>query len=232
MSNTENENEENTIATIAGAIDFFAAMSDIPGAGVLSLTAQASKYISTLHTNRMLKNFTAFFKETGKGTKEQRERLKQTLGAGHDETMEDLLLTISNLDKEKKAQVIGKLYKGLLNDQVSKNDFKKLVKMVEQAYIDTLNALLNSEFASHAAGHNANTRQELAALGLATIGYKLETDGVRARTMGAAASKPVIITDYSLSPLGVVLYDIVSFGKTNPTEGERLNNAESKRGNR
>ena len=110
---------------------------------VLNSILAAKNTIASIHEAFLLKKLGKFMLEANKTSLKKRIIfIEKYLAGKENEFAEKVIHVISRLDDLEKSTFIAKLYRALIHEMLSLEDFYRLIRAVDLAYIEDLNLLL------------------------------------------------------------------------------------------
>jgi len=214
--------EENKLELLAAGLDLFLGVAGkLP---VISSVNAVRKILEERKTDRTVKNLTAFLTAVGEHTKEQKEQFQKSLGDNPQEFYDNLLTAVEKLDRAEKGTILGKLQKGMIENQIEQRYFLKLAKVIELIHMTTLSWFLS--VINTKAGHISNRSEylevynELVGLGLFFTEIEQgDIDGGDASNM--SLEKSILHQTYKHTDLGKLFVNVVVFGTRTPTDQQR-----------
>ena len=189
MDELFNEKDKTALVTLT---DFMLSVSDrVPLVGpVVSLYQAATK----LEEDSFNQKLADFFEEGGKASQKDKERFLKKLGKDAEEFYKRIIKILNRFEDREKAKMLGCLYRGLCQERISIEQFKRLGTIIDNTYISTLTYMhtlsirgkdtairtsqgSESNFALH-------EKKQLVALGLLTERINIIQTGRRHKIVG------------------------------------------------
>lgn len=201
---------DTTVSVVDAAVSLF-----IPLSPFTIMKSFATAY-STIKEQNFKKRLLLFLSQDQENTEADKEAFKAKLANESESFFNTLFTIIDRLDDEKKAIVIGRLFKNLLKERITIKEFLKLSSIIDNTFIDSL------EYIQRKSAENANTVRsiyqefgggEVISKHLCSIGLMVEDveikDVDQSRMRLDSKPKPVMKSRFYLTPLGETL---VRFG--------------------
>jgi hypothetical protein len=216
------QNKESFLELAASGLDTLLGVAGT--VAPLSSINSLRKLIEQKRTDRTVKNFKAFLKETNEATSNQREKFKKKMGNGYQHFQENLLKALDELDREEKAKILGKLQLALFEEKIQPDEFMKFAKILSLIYVSTLKFFLSKDSSSFSFTINSSINEqyynELMGLGLVSTEFETKTDPFHKRYK--REEKPMVVQKYKFSSLGTLLNNICNYNSRQVDYKERI----------
>ena len=128
-------------------------LKDIP---VVGIAAKALKAAGDIRDRAFAAKITRFVQALDEITPEAREKIRQRIAANPEEAQqvgETLFLVLEKITALDKAKILAYLFVAYTMGRVGPVDFRRMADIIDQAFIDDLEGLLNAR----QTGHNTHT---------------------------------------------------------------------------
>lgn len=118
-------------------------LQDIPLVGTISKLAKAGQYIQEERFAKKIKKFLLSFQDV---KPKEREKFESKLNEDPEyaqEVGEKIIVTLHQLDDLHKAEIVAKMFKAHLRDEITKDVFYRLIRAIEKAFYQDLIDLPN-----------------------------------------------------------------------------------------
>lgn len=100
------------------------------------------KYYTTYREKAFEEKLSSFIQEIENLSEDEKSKFIEQTGKNENQLFEKILRILEQLDEKKKAEIVGKLFKGLVKGKIQSNTFYKLCKLIDQIMIEELEFFL------------------------------------------------------------------------------------------
>ncbi len=149
--------------SIALTTTIFDALSGVPALGILS---SVNRIYTNVQERIFAEKVEAFFKSSDPDP-ELMAKFQLTIEQTEPEFAKKLWVVIDRLDVNEKAEILGRMFKALLKEEISRVEYLQICDCVNKSYIDHIKFLFSGEW-RHSSFHPSlyHYRQQLVFTGL------------------------------------------------------------------